>query len=654
MKSEYKLFNKILFDKIFLGYVIIDLSIFKEKTVKKFLSRVIPYLKGEKKEIFILKSTYEILSKEIDIFEIINKYNGNEIKVIDGNKEDYSKLCNIFVGKKQVYFISSDEELNNKINHLNRELINFKNQIIIGKVNQNGYITTNYKYIINFTCDKNNNFSLIYKSFIKALSNSNVVIDHTIFLIDRKDFWDNFLLFLESYNYKIFIPIHCITIINNMLNTADNKTYNIVQHNYEMYENGKNKNLIIEINNLLSEIWHDDADIIFETVKDMTAYRDIVYITHNKKIAEYIYLINNESYNQNSVKIVSLINNQLEEKFKLRLDKDKDDIFYNNNISEKEKFKVINTLTDIKDDIIKIKRIPKMGSILTTNNGTTIKLTKLLGDGGEGYIYETDHDYLAKIYKKGKHTKQKIEKLKILISKEHTDNNICFPIETLIYNNNIVGFLMNKAKGTELNTMFINRSKFLNIFPKWSKKDSLQLSLTILNKIKYLHDKNIIIGDLNPSNILVVSPKQIYFVDTDSYQIEGFPCPVGQIPYTPPELQGLDFKNILRKKTSDYFAVSILLFMIVIEGKNPFSKLNGGSPIENIKEMDFSYPHKGFDNKLTPKGRWISLWESLPTELKDAFFESFRKKEKYSTEKQRITIAKWIKIYNKVLKKEMK
>ena len=34
-------------------------------------------------------------------------------------------------------------------------------------------------------------------------------------------------------------------------------------------------------------------------------------------------------------------------------------------------------------------------------------------------------------------------------------------------------------------------------FPDWKKKDTVQLCLTILKKFKYLHDRNIILGDIN-------------------------------------------------------------------------------------------------------------------------------------------------------------
>lgn len=47
----------------------------------------------------------------------------------------------------------------------------------------------------------------------------------------------------------------------------------------------------------------------------------------------------------------------------------------------------------------------------------------------------------------------------------------------------------------------------------------ISLSIDILRKIKYLHDHDVIIGDINLLNILVVSSGETYFVDTDSYQL---------------------------------------------------------------------------------------------------------------------------------------
>jgi DNA-binding helix-hairpin-helix protein with protein kinase domain len=58
--------------------------------------------------------------------------------------------------------------------------------------------------------------------------------------------------------------------------------------------------------------------------------------------------------------------------------------------------------------------------------------------------------------------------------------------------------------------------------------------LAILEKIKLLHENDIIIGDINPFNILIKDDKTVYFVDVDSYQVDNYPCPVGTVHFTAP------------------------------------------------------------------------------------------------------------------------
>lgn len=92
-----------------------------------------------------------------------------------------------------------------------------------------------------------------------------------------------------------------------------------------------------------------------------------------------------------------------------------------------------------------------------------------------------------------------------------------------------------------------------------------------MKKVDYLHERNIILGDINPANILVVSPKEVYFVDTDSYQIENFPCPVGTDNFTAREIQGKNYAEFLHMMGNEYFALATLLFMIIVPGKPPYS-----------------------------------------------------------------------------------
>src|SRR5574344_1224698 len=199
-----------------------------------------------------------------------------------------------------------------------------------------------------------------------------------------------------------------------------------------------------------------------------------------------------------------------------------------------------------------------------------------------------------------------------MFSKEIECEGVCYPVAAL-YNSNkeFVGYMMPKARGKELQKSIFIKPLFLKNFPNWKKRDTVELCITILEKIKYLHDRNIVMGDINPANILVVSPKEVYFVDTDSYQVENFPCAVGTNNYTAPEIQRKHFSDFLRTMGTENFAVATLLFMIILPLKPPYSQQGGEDPINNIIRMDFSYPFGDNSNKKTPDGPWRYIWSHL-------------------------------------------
>ena len=200
-----------------------------------------------------------------------------------------------------------------------------------------------------------------------------------------------------------------------------------------------------------------------------------------------------------------------------------------------------------------------------------ITLKKMLARGGEGTVFETNlKGYVAKIYSREKLTKGRKDKIKYFIDHPLQCEGICFP-EAFILNerNEFVGYLMREAQGYELSRSVFQPKLFRNRFPQWNKLDTILLCITILNKIKYLNEKGVILGDINPGNILVVSSKEVYFVDCDSYQVGNHPCPVGTANFTPPEIQKKDYKTFLRTQAMENFAIATLLFMIMLPGKPP-------------------------------------------------------------------------------------
>lgn len=311
-----------------------------------------------------------------------------------------------------------------------------------------------------------------------------------------------------------------------------------------------------------------------------------------------------------------------------------------------ECFSVTGTIRKVSGKMF-VSSIPREGSILTAErngNRKRLRLGNVRSSGGEGTIYTTSiPGIVAKIYKPEKLVRAKFEKLSLMMTKSINCEGICFP-RALLYNdkNEFVGYLMNKAEGKELlRCVFIPQLLKKN-FPEWTKIDTVTLCVTILKKLKYLHERNVILGDINPSNILVVSPSQVYFVDTDSYQIEGFPCPVGTVNYTAPEIQGKEYSSFLRTFGNEYFAVATLLFMIMLPGKPPYSLQGGESQINNIINGDFAYASGDRSTGKAPEGRWRFCWSHLPRYLKDDFYETFRKGEKHNTEATRYSTEEWL------------
>lgn len=315
-------------------------------------------------------------------------------------------------------------------------------------------------------------------------------------------------------------------------------------------------------------------------------------------------------------------------------------------IPEDEMFAHSEELCVVKGSIT-VTHYPEEGDVVAAERGgnsKNIKIVKKVSAGGEGIIYTTDiPNVVAKIYKPGKADRAKYEKLKLMMSKNINCKGVCFPI-ALLYNssNEFVGFLMQKAEGKELQRCLFVPQLLKKYFPNWKKKDTVQLCLTILEKLKYLHDRNIILGDINPNNILIVSPTEVYFVDADSYQIEGFPCPVGTINYTAPEIQKKRFDSFLRTLGNEKFAVATLLFMIMLPGKPPYSLQGGENQVENIINGDFAYASGERTTGKAPEGVWRYIWSHLPRYLKDDFYETFRKGGMQSTESTRFSDEDWI------------
>jgi len=298
---------------------------------------------------------------------------------------------------------------------------------------------------------------------------------------------------------------------------------------------------------------------------------------------------------------------------------------FNNPLHQKQSFKVCTVpKIDTGKIIYNNPEIPSEGCSVYSKKFGKLKLKKLIAKGGEAAVYKTKSNLACKIYFPHRLTEFRIEKLNLLVKKQVQIEGVCWPIDTVENRaGQTVGCVMKLAKGDPLQTILLTREDIEKKFPNWNRKHLVELCITILEKIQKLHNQGILIGDINPLNILVKSESCVYFVDTDSYQVEGYPCPVGTVVFTAPEIQGKNFSSFLRTMEHEKYAVGTLIFMILMLGKKPYSHQGSSDPAKDIKKAVFSYPLGSMSNRKTPYGPWKYIWSHMPYKVKKAFYDTF-------------------------------
>lgn len=287
---------------------------------------------------------------------------------------------------------------------------------------------------------------------------------------------------------------------------------------------------------------------------------------------------------------------------------------------------------DVSKTIIKTY-IPKENDeikIMLKEKEMNIFLPESLVQGGEGKIYFYE-DLAIKIFHDNRLTEERVEKLKVLFDKNIRTPNVA-TVNGVIFNkmNDIVGYSMKKFEGQTLERRLLKLD---------NKECAKEIARNILTTINNLHKKNILMGDINLSNILVNNNNQICLIDIDSYQVDNYPCYVFKEEFLPPEFSGENIGTYIRDISNEYFPISILLFKIFMRGKHPYDQRQSDKTLsERIKTLDFKYSVDGRELENTPKGIWNTLWKELPEYMRLHFYKAFTQNEK------RYTCEFWLKL----------
>jgi hypothetical protein len=353
-------------------------------------------------------------------------------------------------------------------------------------------------------------------------------------------------------------------------------------------------------------------------------YDSFYFITQNDSLLRRIpkELIKTKPFHaakiQNGKLIPYELNNEEQKTFKLAYYLDKDPY-----------------LKPVSDKNINVVYSPKIGYLPLER--------KNIFSGGEGNLYPSFNGWLVKIYNERHQNYPNLKKLQRMLDIDVFDDRIIWPKDIVYYQGQFVGYVMKKVdSATPLSDTFNT-----GILP-FPNKPYYRVTaiLNILQAIHYLHQKNILLGDLKDDNILIRNEEEIFIVDSGSFQIEDYASNVLTKGWVDTNLNvNFDAKKNLRKLEDEYYPINRLTFEL-LTSKNPH--FNPKDTELNIEETDdFYFP-------LTPKepiNKNFLFWAAISQKLRDYlyyyFIDSSNRKITYLDElivelsKEKIRLSKY-------------
>jgi DNA-binding helix-hairpin-helix protein with protein kinase domain len=291
-----------------------------------------------------------------------------------------------------------------------------------------------------------------------------------------------------------------------------------------------------------------------------------------------------------------------------------------------------------------------------TQTGKHVVLGKELGKGGEGIVYQVDGepDVAAKIYHQDGAT-ERSEKLLAMVSANwhEASSYASFPIDALYGpSNRFVGFTMRKVSGQKpIHNLYSPTSRKTS-FPRASFPFLLRTAANISRALASVHQTGCVVGDINQSGFLISDDATATMIDCDSFQVtvghKSFLCKVGVPEFTPPELQGKHFNQIVRTPNHDAFGLAVLIFNLLFMGRHPFAGRflrSGDMPMERaIVQFRFAYSARKLETQMEPPPNVPHLTD-IPKSLANAFEIAFGQ---IGISKGRPTAAEWMRILSSV------
>jgi DNA-binding helix-hairpin-helix protein with protein kinase domain len=138
-----------------------------------------------------------------------------------------------------------------------------------------------------------------------------------------------------------------------------------------------------------------------------------------------------------------------------------------------------------------------------------------------------------------------------------------------------VGVAMPRVVGHEdIHLLYSPKSRKIH-FPEANFRFLIQAATNVSRAFAALHAARCVVGDVNHGSVLVSGQATVKLVDCDSFQFfaggRQYPCTVGTPTFTPSELQGKPFAQVVRTPNHDCFGLAVMVFHLLFMGRHPFS-----------------------------------------------------------------------------------
>jgi DNA-binding helix-hairpin-helix protein with protein kinase domain len=272
---------------------------------------------------------------------------------------------------------------------------------------------------------------------------------------------------------------------------------------------------------------------------------------------------------------------------------------------------------------------------LRTGDGATLNLGAQVGAGGEGAVFRIAERpaSVAKIYARALDARQ-VAKLHAMVSAgDGPLRDVAAWPTALVYDGaRPVGFTMPLLEAQRpLHELLGPRSRH-ELFPNAHWSFLIHTARNLARAFAVLHERNVIVGDVNSNNIVICGDSTARLIDCDSFQFPApgapFRCNVGVPDYQPPELQRANFAEIDRLPEHDRFGLAIVIFQLLFVGKHPFAGIlppdvpGDGAIGANVLAKRYFYAPQARRRGLRPPPGSPTL-ATLPPEIAGLFARAF-------------------------------